>query len=77
MFWTLVSCFSAGIIAIIDIMRVTKPPALSRPAAASRPAKNSSSARPTAPINCTTAEEILRVDSTFIDRRRFSSASAP
>ena len=52
-------------IAIIEIIRVTKPPALSRPAIASRPAKNRSKASPMDPISWTIAEEMLRVDSTF------------
>ena len=41
MLCTLVSCFSAGMIAIIAIISATKPPAVSRPATASRPATNS------------------------------------
>ena len=74
MFCTLVSCFSAGMMAIIDTINDTKPPAVRRPAIASRPAKNSSSARPTAPISCTIAEEMLRVASTFIASFRLVSA---
>src|SRR3546814_8935806 len=60
MFCTLVSCLSAGMIAIIASISATKPPALRRPAIASRPATNSSIASPIEPISCTIAEEMLR-----------------
>ncbi len=64
-------------IVIIANIIETKSPTDRRPAAASCPAINNSAARPTAPISCTMAEEMLRVASTFIASFRLVSASAP
>lgn len=61
----------------IEVISTTKSPAVSRPASAWAPATNSSADRPIAPIICTVAVEMPRVDSTFIARRRLRSASAP
>jgi hypothetical protein len=77
MFCTLVSCLSEGKMAIIEVISATKSPAVRRPAMASCPAISSSTANPTEPSSCTAADEIARVDSTFIASLRLVSANAP